>query len=210
MKRVLGGVMWTGIGILGALAIYEVATIILPPVLPAVRTAQVIANPRIRPQRKNIKVSSSSSPTPQAGPDGLAEVSYTMQQRQAIATSANTLGFRALLPKWAYPGTTLLESYVEGQDLDLEFSNMMAVEAKTPIASDYPAGSSVNVTLSNGVPAQWLLVYGVGGPGYRLLFEEGGTYVRLEMFSAYVPSALANVKTIAAQFSPLGSMGSDS
>lgn len=116
---------------------------------------------------------------------------------------AKTLGIHLLLPKRAYPNTALDESYVNNGILNLEFNNMVAMESKRPIPSSYKPHTSGSVALGNGVSAQWLLVYGVGGGAYRLLFEEDGTYVRLQLFSSYIPAQMSNMAQIAAQFAPV-------
>ncbi len=203
VKQMVRIMLATMVGLLGAAVFYEVLSHLLPPVLPSAHAAtHVISSPRVKPRGKDHKTQKAvSSPVVLSG--GLAPVSYLPVQQKNILSLAKSLQFTPLLPKLAFPGTTLEESYVSGQELDLEFNNMLAVESKAPIGSHYrPAGSTATV-LSNGVSANWLLVYGVGGPMHRLMFQEDGIYVRLELFNAYVPATMADTERIAAEFLPL-------
>lgn len=182
---------------------YEVVSHLLPPVLPsAASAAHVISSPRVKSRAKNHKVQKAVSP-PTVFPGGLAPVSYLPVQEQNILALAKPRQLNPLLPKLSFPGTALEESYASGPELDLEFNNMVAVESKSPIGSYYRPAASTALTLPDGMPADWLLVYGVGGPMYRLMFQEDGIYVRLELFGAYVPSTMADAAKIAAQFVPL-------
>lgn len=210
MKQIVRIMLSAVAGLVGIAVFYEVLSHLLPPVLPSAHAAShVISSPRVKPRAKNRKVQKVVS-SPVVLPGGLAPVSYLPVQEQNILSLAKSLQLSPLLPKLAFPGTALEESYASGQELDLEFNNMLAVESKTPIDSYYRPAASTALVLSNGVPADWLLVYGIGGPMHRLMFQEDGIYVRLELFNAYVPATMAATEKIAAEFLPLKSVVSPS
>ncbi|WP_053960056.1 hypothetical protein [Sulfobacillus thermosulfidooxidans] len=193
-----------GGGLLAIGLLYTGISFILPPILPAPSSpSQTVSTIRHHHIDKSHRVLSKTVPRVRTGPNGLTTLSYNPTVKQTALTLAKDLDIHLLLPSQAYPGTTLVESYIDHSVLNLEFNDMVAMESKNPMVSSYQPGASVNVTLANGVPAQWLLIYGVGGGAYRLLFEEDGTYVRLQLFHGYIPAGLQNAEQIADQFAPV-------
>lgn len=201
------GALTIGGGLAGAVLLYGGVSLILPPVVPkaAAGQADTVSTVRSRGSHRLRRENSPKSVPAIApvGADGLVKMAYAGSVWQNALARAKTLGIHMLLPTSAYPHTVLEESYIEGSVLDLEFSDMLAVESNTPISPTYKPASSVNVSLADGVPAQWLLIYGLGGPAYRLDFQQDGTYVRLQLFHSYIPASAAANEAIASEFSPV-------
>ncbi|OLZ11639.1 hypothetical protein [Sulfobacillus thermosulfidooxidans] len=193
-----------GGGLVAIGLLYTGISFLLPPILPAPSSpSQTVSTIRHHHIDKTHRVSSKTTSSVTTGPNGMTTLIYNPAIKQTALKLAKGLGIHLLLPSQAYPGTTLVESYVDDSVLNLEFNDMIAMESKNPIMSSYQPGASVNVTLANGVPAEWLLIYGVGGGAYRLLFEKDGTYVRLQLFHGYIPAGLQNAEEIADQFMPV-------
>ncbi len=201
MKRWWKNALVVSGGVAGALVLYGGVSLLLPPVIPqaAPDSAGTISTVRAHKVSKTHRVTP-QAPAPAAGTGDLVSMQYSGTVYQNALARAKKLGFTLLLPTSAYSGTTLEESYVHGDDLDLEFSNMLAVESAAPVTSTFQPDQTTNVSLPDGVSAQWLLIYGVGGPANRLIFQQSGTYVRLQLFRAYVPATASAFETIGGEF----------
>ncbi|MCL4495283.1 MAG: hypothetical protein M1294_10780 [Firmicutes bacterium] len=203
MNKMVKAVALIGSGALAAGILYLGVSLLLPPVLPtsvaASESTAAARNTRVAKKSRENPAQSTSQPKP--GPNGLVKIQYNPVAKNNALALARTLHMTLLLPTHAYPKVALNESYASHGMLNLEFNDMVVIESKNPITPSYKPASSLGVTLSNGIPAQWLLLYGVGAGGYRLQFQQDGTYVRLQLFGAYIPAGLKNAEQIAAQFS---------
>ncbi|AUW95148.1 hypothetical protein [Sulfobacillus sp. hq2] len=194
-------------GLAAVVVFYRGVSLLLPPVIPVTHPVQSQAIATVRAHharhvhRQSVLPSSPGSAP--VGPNGLAKMAYSGSVWTNALARARSLHLHLLLPTHAYPDTALEESYVDGPDLDLEFNNMLAIESNTPIDPAYQPASVANVMLADGVAAQWMLIYGVGGPAYRLDFQQDGTYVRLQLFRIYIPASAGSNELIASQFAPM-------
>jgi hypothetical protein len=144
-----------------------------------------------------------------AGPYGFQPVSYTTFQGQ-LAQAGRSLKMTVLVPSDAYPGTQVEETYISsGSVLNIIYSNMVVMESPDPILPYYKPMSSESAVLANGIPATWdWIPGGGGGPNHRLLFEEDGTYVRLQLYNPPLTNTLTSAEHVADEFSSLASLSS--
>ncbi len=193
------------VGIVAVGLFYLGVSVILPPVLPTSAasgesSAAISSHVGKKPQQRTAVRHATQK---KVSPNTLVKMQYNPLARSHALALAKTLHMTLLLPTHAYRHVALNESYTSGSVLNLEFNDMIAIESKHPILPSYKPAHSVQVQLPNGISAQWLTIYGVGGGGHRLQFQQDGTYVRLQLFGAYIPAGLANAERIAAQFSPV-------
>lgn len=154
------------------------------------------------PVRKSLPHESSPTVTsPKPNSAGLVPISYGLSLTQ-ILKRGKVLGLRVWLARSGVPPATFQESYREGPQLDLLYSNMIVIESKHVLQSTYRPASAIGAILSNGVQAEWEWIPGVGGPSHRLLFKLGSTYIRLELEPTPSKNALHTAVSIASGFSP--------
>lgn len=197
---------WMGIvaGSVGGLAIlagiYGFVNFLLPPVVPA--PAPAVASPPLEKARQATPAASSSPTVKSQGPFGFEPIQYALLQT-VIVNQAHALHISLIAPKSSYPGTTLEESYVSHSILNIQYNNMIVMESARPIVSIYKPISTVAIRLNNGIVGQWEWIPGGGGPPYRLLFQQNGTYVRIQLYSPQVNNSLTSTEHVAEQFGPL-------
>ncbi|PSR23354.1 MAG: hypothetical protein C7B45_03300 [Sulfobacillus acidophilus] len=142
-----------------------------------------------------------------SGPYGFQPVSYTSFQGQ-LSQAERRLKMTVIVPSDAYPGTQVEETYISsGSVLNIIYSNMVVMESPDPILPYYKPMSSVAGELANGTPTTWDWIPGSGGgPNHRLLFEEDGTYVRLQLYDPPLTNTLASAEHVADEFGSLASV----
>ncbi len=179
---------------------------LLPPVVPS---PVAVAALHKQPIRKSVRPQSTpkvspSEPKPNAA--GLIPISYGGYLAQ-IRQMGKQMGLRVWLARYGVPPVVFQESYREGSQLDLLYSNMIVIESQKVLRNTYRPASIVGATLSNGTPAQWQWIPGVGGPSHRLMFKLGRTYIRLEMEPTPSKNALQTAVSIASAFSSTTALG---
>ncbi len=137
-----------------------------------------------------------------AGPFGFRPISYTGWNSQ-LAHEAHASKIILLAPKEGPVGTTVDETYRgPGSVITIWYNDMIVLESPHSMTPYYQPISSTPFT-ANGLAAVWDEVASEGGPLYRLLFHEDGTYVRLQLLSP-LPDTVSEATDIASLFKPLG------
>lgn len=204
VSRLLRPILLSALGAL-ALVVFLVGLFqILPPLSPPAPAPAPAARTERRPrQRSNAKGASAPSREVSDGPFGFDRIAYAGFS-STLLRQGRTLGVKIVVPRFGPPGTTMTESYIgSGSQLSLIYTDMLIVESPDPIVPFYQPSATTAAQISNGEPATWEWVPGEGGPAYRLLFREGSTYVRLQVFSP-LPDTLTEAEDIAATFHPVG------
>lgn len=191
----IGLLIILGIGMLGL--IFTGISSLLPSAAP--QPAPAVASVQSTSPTQSAAV---TKPQPEAMAGGLTPINYTLFT-STLTQLAHQLHMVALLPKTGYAGTLLGDTYIDNGILNMEYNNMIIMESPSPIESTYQPSSVTPVGLANGVAAQWDFIPGGGGPSYRLLFEEEGTYIRLQLYSPQVNNSLSSTETIANTFQSL-------
>jgi hypothetical protein len=195
------------LGAVGVGILYSGVSLILPPVLPSSvalgESTQAAKNHHVVSRKSQGRTEGRHVSKPKVSANSLVSIHYSALVKSNALSLAKSLHMTLLLPTRAYPQVALNESYDNNSVLNLEFNDMIVMESKNPILPAYKPANSVQVQLPNGISAQWLSIYGVGGGGNRLQFQQNGTYVRIQLFEAYIPAGLTNAEQIAAQFAPV-------
>lgn len=185
---------------------FVVWTLMFPPVAPPA-PAPMASAPKKPSTASHHRASATRTVSPQAlssGPFGFQSISYAGWNTQ-LTRQGHESGITVLLPKAGPVGTTVEESYHgPGPMVTIQYNNMIVMESSKPMTPYYQPVASTATSLRNGVPAVWDEVVSEGGPPFRLLFHEDGTYVRIQLFHAQIPDTLAEATDIASMFQPLG------
>lgn len=187
-RRIPGnGKEWVGMGVAGAgITLLGVGLMqLMPAVVPSpTPTATVV--PHVNGVRRASPPAAHQHVTAVVpNQEGLLPILYG--STAALAQQGQAAGVALFVPKDGVPGTNFEESYRSSSTVDILYNNMTLIEAHHPLTSVYRPLSSVGVSLANGTSATWEWIPGGGGPAYRLMFQVGSTYIRLQL-SQYAAS----------------------
>ncbi|NMP20902.1 hypothetical protein [Sulfobacillus harzensis] len=192
-----GAVIVAGIGALAAVMVGLEQ--LMPPVVP---TAHAAATGHPAPALKPVRTSVPPA-VPKPNAEGLVPISYG-PSLSAIAHIAQQLHLKIWLPRQGVSPVTFQESYRDGTQVDLLYSNMIIMESSQTIPSTYRPLVTTPTSLANGTSGQWEWIPGVGGPSHRLMFQLQQTRVRLEMEDG---APLHSAVAVANSFVPLSALG---
>lgn len=187
-------------GLIASSALFIGLALLLPPVVPA--ASQVTASPTPKTDRQASPAASSTAAPQPTKPYGFLPISYGLFQSR-LDQEARSLRMNLVLPRASYANTVLEDTYTYNSVLYLHYNNMVVMESSRPIPSSYSPFSTVAVTLTNGIGAAWEWIPGIGGPQHRLMFQDDGTYVRLQLYAPTISGTLASAEHVAAAFVPM-------
>ncbi|MCY0881831.1 MAG: hypothetical protein OWS74_07530 [Firmicutes bacterium] len=174
----------------------------LPPVVPPAHShpfqAALASESKTAAHKKIHKTPSTSTTSPSG------TVVYTPAQLEHIASMAQKMELSVYLPHSGIASTLQL-AYSQNGLLNLQYNNMLIIESNNPVPLPYAPTSTRTVQLSGGIQAQWLFTPPVGGPQYRLDFQKGSTYFRIQLFPLYTSGNCAHTEKVANALTPLTS-----
>lgn len=206
-RRSIWRILMVGIGLSVAVAAMVGVERLLPPVVPEpqpVAVAALHSHPRSAPSVVHHTGPHSTAPKPNAS--GLVPITYG-QALVNIGQLGREMGLSVWVPRLGVPPVAFQEAYREGDQLDLLYSNMIIIESMKALQPSFRPVSTVGTALTNGAPAEWDWIPGVGGPTHRLMFKQGRTYIRLEMEHVSSKNPIQTAVAVASTFMRPTSLG---